>query len=114
MKKTAKIIMMALSILAGGILFTSMTKNKSPELTTVRGTIRYQGNAPFEYECIKTDDNRIFTISADKKTLQEIKKIGTSYIEFKGTIIPNEEGKLSYNGSKDGWFEVESFKVIKE
>lgn len=112
MKKTFKTLILILSIFTISLFFTSMSRNKENDLATVTGTIRYQGNAPFEYPCIRTSDNKIYTISADQKTIDKIRKNSTAVFEFKGNIIPNEKGKLSYNGSKDGYFEVESFKII--
>lgn len=105
---------MTLAFLAGGILFTSMAKNNNKDFTTVTGTIRYQGNVPFEYPCIRTTDDKIYTISADEKTMKKIKANGTAVFEFTGTIIPNENDKLSFNGSKDGYFEVESVRIMKK
>ncbi len=83
-------------------------------ISTAEGTILYQGNVPFQYPCIKTPDGKIYTILSDEKTIEKIKKNASSVFRFEGRIIPNEPGKLSYKGSKDGYFEVQDFEILEQ
>lgn len=85
-----------------------------PGISSVEGTILYQGNVPFQYPCIKTPNGKIYTILAEEKAIQEIRKNSSSYFRFEGRIIPNEPGKLSYKGSKDGYFEVRNFEILEQ
>lgn len=85
-----------------------------PGISSVEGTILYQGNVPFQYPCIKTPDGKTYTILAEEKAIQEIRKNSSSYFRFEGRIIPNEPGKLSYKGSKDGYFEVRNFEILEQ
>lgn len=94
----------------------SDTKNGSaenaPSISSAEGTILYQGNVPFQYPCIKTPDGKTYTILAEEKTMRKIEKNASSFFRFEGRIIPNEPGKLSYKGSKDGYFEVRNFEIL--
>lgn len=94
------------------------SENESSEnvqnISIVEGTILYQGNVPFQYPCIKTPDGKIYTILAEEKAIQEIRKNSSSFFRFEGRIIPNEPGKLSYKGSKDGYFEVRNFEILEQ
>lgn len=94
------------------------SENGSPEnvpsISIVEGTILYQGNVPFHYPCIKTPDGKTYTILAEEKTMRQIEKNASSFFRFEGRIIPNEPGKLSYKGSKDGYFEVHGFEVLEQ
>lgn len=85
-----------------------------PGISIAEGTILYQGNVPFQYPCIKTPNGKIYTILAEEKAIQEIRKNSSSYFRFEGRIIPNEPGKLSYKGSKDGYFEVRNFEILEQ
>lgn len=84
-----------------------------PGISSVEGTILYQGNVPFQYPCIKTPDGKTYTILAEEKAIQEIEKNASSFFRLEGRIIPNEPGKLSYKGSKDGYFEVRNFEILE-
>ena len=114
MKNAVKCVTLIFSVLFCGTIFVSMAKNTETNLETVIGTIRYQGNMPLQYPCIKTQDEKIYTILADEKTVNKIKKTATAVFEFKGKVIANQPGKLSYNGSKDGYFELYSYKILKK
>lgn len=83
-------------------------------ISIAEGTILYQGNVPFQYPCIKTPDGKTYTILAEEKTIRKIEKNASSFFRFEGRIIPNEPGKLSYKGSKDGYFEVRNFEILEQ
>lgn len=83
-------------------------------ISIAEGTILYQGNVPFQYPCIKTPDGKTYTILAEEKTMRKIEKNASSFFRFEGRIIPNEPGKLSYKGSKDGYFEVRNFEILEQ
>lgn len=94
------------------------SENESSEnvqnISIAEGTILYQGNVPFQYPCIKTPDGKTYTILAEEKTIRKIEKNASSFFRFEGRIIPNEPGKLSYKGSKDGYFEVRNFEILEQ
>lgn len=112
-KNAIKILSISVFIFICGATFTSMAKNKDSDLVTITGTIRYQGNVPFQYPCVKTEDGKIYTILADEKTLTKITQNALSTFQFDGKIIPNNPKKLSFNGSKDGYLEIQNFRILK-
>lgn len=90
------------------------SSENAPSISIAEGTILYQGNVPFQYPCIKTPDGKTYTILAEEKTMRKIEKNASSFFKFEGRIIPNEPGKLSYKGSKDGYFEVRNFEILEQ
>ncbi len=116
MKNLVKRILLTAAVFSFAAIFSSMSKNDGAEFrnAVVTGTIRFQGSIPFQYPCMETSDGKIYTIVADGKTDEKIRRNATSTFRITGRIIPNEPGKLSVNASKDGYLEVSEIKILKK
>ena len=109
MKKNITQIRKILLIISLSIIFCSFTKNK---IKTTTGYIHVYGNEPFTYIGIETTDEKEYTISADKKLIEELWATQGKYIEISGYIVKaetiREPGML-----KDGKIEVLDWKYVK-
>ncbi len=117
MKKLTILPVIAL-ILGVMTMMTSFSKNKN--LDSVTGVIELYGNEPFSYPCIKDGEGKIYTIIASDEVIKDILKNPGYKMTFNGHIQQgiSEEAEIDgkkfvHNASKNGFFEVESFSVIK-
>ena len=93
-------------------LFTSFGKHDFQEVKIV-GTIIACGNEPFVYPVIKTEKGKIYTAECSKETKTELLKHQGKKIEFFGTILSSNSQKVEFQQSKDGYFKIQSFEVLK-
>ena len=107
--KRRNTVLIILSVLLCSLIFCSYSKNK---VSKVKGLIHVYGNEPFTYIGIETTDEKEYTISADKKLIEELWATQGKYIEISGYIVKaetiREPGML-----KDGKIEVLDWKYVK-
>lgn len=91
------------------LLFASF--GKSDSLNSASGIVFAEGNVPFVYPVIKTEDGKIYTVEGNKKIKEELLKTQGRKIEFTGKIISDSKNN-SFRQSKDGFIEIERFKIL--
>ena len=93
-------------------LFTSFGKHDFQEVKIV-GTIIASGNEPFVYPVIKTEKGKNYTAECSKETKEELLRLHGKKIRFVGTILSSNSQKVEFHQSKDGYFKIQSFEVLK-
>ena len=110
--KKQTLLLSIFSILAAGILLTSMSSNKT---VSERGHINYYGNAPVETPAFVTDEGKIYLMEIEagsKITIEEVLALQGNYLELTGLVEP-EESKIAFPISQDGTIVISSYKLIK-
>lgn len=79
------LILVILQIICSFSIF-AMAKNQS-----ITGYVNVYGNEPHTYLGLKSQDGTVFTLKADKETLDEIQKKQGELLQLSGKIIENKK-----------------------
>lgn len=108
-KITNKSILIILTLIFS-LFFSSFSKNNNK---TLRGYVHVYGNEPFTYIGIETEDEKKYTIKAEKAVTDALWDTQGNLIEITGIITPNTEATKSFDMLKDGKIEVVDWKFVK-
>lgn len=98
------VILLMVQIFASGVLF-AMAKNQS-----ITGYVNVYGNEPHTYLGLKSQDGTVFTLKADKETLDEIQKKQGELLQLSGKIIENK--KPLFMGKYQ--FEIAEWSIVSD
>lgn len=98
------LILVILQIICSFSIF-AMAKNQS-----VIGYIQVYGNEPHTYLGLKSQDGTVFTLKADKETLDEIQKKQGELLQLSGKIIENK--KTLFMGKYQ--FEIAEWSIVTD
>ena len=98
------LVLLVMQIFACGVLF-AMAKNQS-----IIGQVKVYGNEPHTYLGLKTEEGTVFTLKADKETLDDIQKKQGVLLQLHGKVTENK--KTLFMGKYQ--FEVEEWSVVSD
>ena len=92
------------------LFFSSFSKNNNK---SVKGYIHVYGNEPFTYIGIETEDEKKYTIKAEKSVIEKLWDAQGNLVELNGIIIPKNDSNKEPDLLKDGKIEVTDWKILK-
>lgn len=89
--------------------------SKPIKVSSVKGYIKVQSNDPFSYLIIENDAGKKYAIKTNKEDEKKLRDNQGKKIQIDGIIYKEEKTNVKvYNQSKDGFIEVQTWKILNQ